>query len=414
MLTISPTVARRLAVTRQRLAGPRPTPDAAGILEVVQDLGCLQLDPTNAVARTHLLVLWSRLGGYDPADLERLRWEDRRFFEYWAHAASIVLTENYPIHADQMRAAQESDSPWGQRVRAWMETNHALRSHILDTLRDHGPRQSAQFEDLAVEPWESSGWTQGRNVGRMLDMLWSRGQVMVAGRVSGQKVWDLTDRFLPPGTPRAVLPPAEVTRRAAQKALRALGVATPKQMDQHYTRGFYPGLDAALADLAAEGQIVPVALEGEGRAWPGPWYVHAADRPLLERLAAGHWEPRTTLLSPFDNLICDRQRTEQLFDFNYRIEIYVPKTKRQYGFYVLPILHGDRFIGRIDPTMDRKTGRLHVNAVYAEPDAPQTAETGEAVAGAIADLAAFLGAREIVYSDKVPAGWRIEVMSAEC
>src|SRR5207253_2015411 len=149
-------------------------------------------------------------------------------------------------------------------------------------------------------------------------------------------------------------------------------------------RGRYPGLDGALAELEAEGRIVRVRIAGEGRAWPGVWYVHADDLPLLDRLAAGEWQPRTTLLSPLDNLICDRARTEALFDFAFRMEIYVPRDQRRYGYYVLPILHGDRLIGRIDPAMDRAHGRLTINAVHAEPDAPPDA--GPAVAGAIAEL----------------------------
>jgi uncharacterized protein YcaQ len=123
-------------------------------------------------------------------------------------------------------------------------------------------------------------------------------------------------------------------------------------------------------------------------------------------LAAGDWQPHTTLLSPFDNLICDRERTERLWDFYFRIEIYTPEAKRQYGYYVLPILHGERLIGRIDPRLERKTGILHINSIHAEPDAPDDTATGQAVADAIAGLAGFLGAREIRYSDRLPAGWR--------
>jgi uncharacterized protein YcaQ len=229
--------------------------------------------------------------------------------------------------------------------------------------------------------------------------------VLVAGRVGGQRLWNLAEHVLPDWTPRAEWTEPEVVRFAAQKAIRALGVARPNEIEQHYTRDRYPGLAAVLADLDAAGVIVPVQIVDEGRAWPGPYYVHRDDLPLLDRLAAGAWEPRTTLLSPFDNLICDRARTERLFNFRYRIEIYVPQPKREYGYYVLPILHGDRLIGRIDPLMDRKQHRLLINAVYAEPDAPMNDETGHAIAGAIRHLATFLGATDIAYPATVPAGW---------
>jgi uncharacterized protein len=147
-----------------------------------------------------------------------------------------------------------------------------------------------------------------------------------------------------------------------------------------------------------------VRLAGDGVEWPGPWYVHADDLPLLERLRTGEWEPRTTVLSPFDNLIMGRERTERLFGFHFRMEIYVPKAARRYGYYVLPVLHGDRLVGRVDPAMDRRRGRLVVNAVHAEPDAPAAA--GPAVAGALQDLAGFLGADGIELRQPPPPVWR--------
>jgi uncharacterized protein len=376
------------------------------MLDLVRDLGSLQLDPINAVSRSHTLVLWSRLGPYDLVHLDKLLWQDRSLFEYWAHAASIVLTEDYPVHQFMMRKYVTGDSSWGERVHAWMQENDALRTHILDEIRERGPLMSKDFEDKSQEGWYSTGWTSERNVSRMLDFLWTAGAIMVAGRKGGQKVWDLTERCLPDWAPREPLPERDLVYRAAQKSLRALGVARMQHIRQHYIRGRYPGLPHVLKDLEAEGRIERVQIKDDGRAWPGDWYIHADDLPLLERLEAGEWEPRTALLSPFDNLICDRERTEKLFDFKFRIEIYVPKAQRQYGYYVLPILHGDRLIGRIDPLMDRKQKRLTINAVYAEPDAPLTAEVAREIAGAIAELGAFLGAKEIEYGERVPKGWR--------
>jgi uncharacterized protein YcaQ len=243
----------------------------------------------------------------------------------------------------------------------------------------------------------------------MLDFLQMQGLIVVAARVGGQKLWDLAERVLPEWTPRHRLSEREAVRRAAEKAVRALGLASPRDINHHFTRNRYPGLAQALADLEKQGRLARVTVAPEpGRApWKGPHYIHADDFPALERLADGDWQPRTVLLSPFDNLICDRQRTQQWFDFDFRIEIYVPKPKRKYGYYVLPILHGDRLIGRADPWMDRAQGRLHVNAVYAEPTAPTDRDTARAVAGAVEDLARFLGAREVVYDRRrVPAAWK--------
>ncbi|HMA36626.1 MAG TPA: crosslink repair DNA glycosylase YcaQ family protein [Chloroflexia bacterium] len=405
-LTLTPALVRRLAIARQRLAGPPPAAGPAGILDLVRDLRCLQLDPTSIVARSHLLVLWSRLGVYDPAALDILLWQDRQLFEYWAHAASIVLSEDYPIHAHWMRQFATGEARWSRRVQEWMDANAELRQYILAELTARGPLRTQDFEDRGPVPWSSSGWTAGRNVDRMLNFLWTAGAIMIAGRQSGHRLWDLAARCLPPALPRPELSEQEVVRLAAQHALRALGVATPTQIRQHFTRGGYPELDRVLADLVAEGAIRPVAIAAPAREWAAPWYIHTADLPLLDQLAAGAWTPRTTLLSPFDNLICDRARTELLFDFRFRIEIYVPKAQRQYGYFVLPILHGDRLIGRVDPALDRRRQRLTIQAVHAEPDAPATPEMGAAVAGAVAELGAFLGAQEIVYGDHVPPGWR--------
>ena len=400
--TLDPALARRLAVSRQRLTGPPVAADPEAIMSVVTDLGGLQIDPTSVVARSHLLVLWSRLCGYDPADLEALLWRERRLFEYWTHAAAIVCTHDYPIHSLLMRR-----HPRHQQLRDWLAANQTLRRSILRQLRANGPLPTRAIEDRAEVAWQSSGWTGGRNVDRMLDLLWTQGRIMVAGRQGQQRVWDLAERVLPDWAPTRRPPEREVVRLAAQRSLRALGVATARDIDRHFTAYRYPGLDGVLAALERAGRVERVRVAADGSEHPGPWYVHADDLPLLERLQAGDWQPRTTLLSPFDNLLINRERTERLFGFHYRMEIYVPKAARRYGYYVLPILHGDRLVGRVDPAMDRRSGRLVVHAIHAEPDAPEAA--GPAVAAALQDLASFLGADGIDLRQKAPQVWRSAV-----
>jgi uncharacterized protein YcaQ len=400
--TRDPALVRRLAVSRQRLTGPLPA--AAGpedIMSVAADLGSLQLDPISVVARSHLLVLWSRLGRYDPADVEDLLWRERRLFEYWTHAAAIVCMDDLPIHSLLMR---RYPSERHRQLREWLAANQALRRSILGRLRADGPQPTGAFENRAVASWRSSGWTAGRNVDRMLDLLWTQGRILVAGRKGQQRVWDLAERWLPPWAPTRRPPEREVVRLAAQRSLRALGVATARDIDRHFTAYRYPGLATVLASLERSRRIERVRLAADGAERNGPWYVHAEDLPLLERLEAGDWRPRTTLLSPFDNLIINRERTERLFGFRFRLEIYVPKAARRHGYYVLPVLHGDRFIGRVDPALDRKTGRLAVHAVHAEPDAPSSA--GPAVAAALQELAAFLGASGFDLRQPPPAVWR--------
>lgn len=405
MRSLTLTTARRLAVVSQRLGGDRHRSDRQGILDTVRALRHLQLDPTNAVARSHLLVLWSRLGRYDPADLDALLWKQRRLFEY---RAFIYPTEDYPIHEWRMRYFARGDTPWPRRVRAFLEKNRALRRHILTRLRREGPLLSRQFEDRAVTPWHSSGWSSGRNVSLMLEFLSAKGLIMVAAREDGQRLWDLTERCLPVWTLRERLTEREFSRRVAERMLTAMGVdrvATPRWWVTAPSRGLRTGPGGILADLEREGRVERVQIRSEGRMLPGRWYLSAAALPVLERLE-GEWNPRTTLLSPFDTLIIDRTRTEQLFDFRYRMEIYVPKAKRQYGYFVMPILHGDRLIGRIDAAMDHTRSRLIVNAVYAEADAPAGLAAGRAVARAVEELAAFLSAREINYGRQVPPAWK--------
>jgi uncharacterized protein len=400
--TLDPTLARRLVLSRQRLAGPPPLgPGPEAIMEVATDLASLQLDPLSVVARSHQLVLWSRLGRYDLADLDGLLWRDRRLFEYWAHAAAIVCTDDYPIHSLLMR---RYPSARHAQLRAWLADNQALRRSILRQLRAGGPLPTRALEDRAATDWQSSGWTPGRNVDRMLDLLWTQGRIMVAGRQGQQRVWDLAERCLPPWAPTRRPPEREVVRLSAQRSLRALGVATARDIDRSFTAGRYPGLPSVLAGLQRSGQVEQVRLTADGAERPGPWFVHTDDLPLLDRLESGDWRPRTTLLSPFDNLIINRERTERLFGFSFRMEIYVPRAARRYGYYVLPVLHGDRLIGRVDPALDRATGRLVVHAIHPEPDAPASA--GPAVATALGELAGFVGATGLDLRQPPPEVWR--------
>lgn len=391
--------ARRLAISRQHLdEAERPC-----LLDLIRDLGCVQLDPIRHVERTHLLVLWSRLGLFDPMELERLRFEERAFFEYWAHAASLVLTEEWPVHNWYMRSLQEKPDA------KWIEERREVIDPMLEDLVaafGAGPKMSREL-DLPEDPRFDSRWWSGRYVSVLIDHLWSRGVLTVYGRPhNNHRLWGLAEEFWPGWTPREIWNEEQVTRFAAQKAIRALGVATPKQIKRHYTRGRYPKLPAVLKKLVKEGVLHEVQVLGDDDApLPGPWYLHQEDVALLARIQAGDWNGRTTLLSPFDNLICDRDRTEQLFDFYFRIEIYVPKKERQYGYYVLPILHQDRLIGRIDADMNRSANTLHFHNVYAENGAPFDRLTAQAIGKAASDLAQFLGAEKVEWGH-VPDGWQ--------
>lgn len=406
-LPISPKTARRLAISAQRLNYLPEKSDKAAMLDVIRQIGCVQIDPINVVARNPLLILWSRLGNYDLADFEALLWEDRALFEYWAHAASIVLVENFPLHQVQMVNFSRGNGTWAKRTRKWMAVNEPFRQYIFDELRERGPLFTAEFEDRSVSTWESSGWTANRNLPMMLGFMWEQGDITVTRREGKgfglKKQWGLLEQHMPQWSDHEPLPRHAAVMRTAQKSLQALGVGTQKHIDNHFIRGGYPGLKDVLAELVDNGRIHPVTIS----AWPDEtWYIHADTLPELEKIEAGDWNGRTVLLSPFDNLICNRERTEQLFDFHFRIEIYMPKAKRKYGYYVLPILHGDQLVGRIDPKLDRKTGTLHVHAVYAEEWVKKATIEEQSIYSTIQQLADFLGANQIVYGETMPIVWK--------
>jgi uncharacterized protein YcaQ len=372
--TISNQTARRLAVSAQLLAGPRPD----GVLDTVRRLGRLQLDPTSVVARSHLLVLWSRLGAYDPAELDALLWDRRELFEYRAY---VVPTAEYAYLKARMKAWPAGDSARRGQVRRWMDENDALRRSILSQLRRRGPLRLRDIEGTAAVGWRSTGWNDERNVGQMLDFLHAQGKVVVSGRESGHRIWDLAGRVLPADV-RNVRPVRDPALVWAERLLLTRPVAAAR--DIPWLPGD-PHPRELLPKLVRRGRAVPVDVAG----LRGPRYVHGDHVDLLDRIEAGRWdEPRTTLLSPFDELIHDRARTEALFGFRYKLEIYVPKEKREYGYFVLPILHGDRLVGRIDSEYDRAKRKLRVNATSWEPGVSRDAKA--AGQRAIAELEAFL------------------------
>jgi uncharacterized protein YcaQ len=286
-----------------------------------------------------------------------------------------------------------------------MEANDELREHILRRLGEGAPLPTDAFEDRAVMDWPSSGWTAGRNVERMLTFLWLQGRIMVAGREAGQRLWGLPDACLPTGADRVALSPREMVTAATEHTLRALGVARPLDIKQYFLRGKYDGLPEVLRTLTEEGRVVPVKVEGAPTA-SETWYVHTDAMAELEAVRAGDWQGRTALLSPFDNLINDRRLTERLWGFAFRNEMYVPKAKREYGYYLLPILHGDRMVGRTSPRFDRSRGVLLVEGLYLEPDTKPTAALRKAITAQFADLATLIGATAIEYGDTVPERWR--------
>ena len=406
-ITISAQDARRLAVNRQHLAGKLPAkPTREHILSVVRDLAFVQWDPIAVVAPSHLLSIWNRVGDLRISDLDGLLWEERKLFEHWpGRVAAIVLTEDYPLYYSMMKRYPESlGKSWGAqraRARTFLAKHRQLAKSILSQLK-RGPLQLTQFKDYARTKRDAADWTPGSDVSEMLFHLEMSGEVMVVGHEGNRNLWGLPEAFLPNWVERKELSEEDVERMAAQRAIRALGTASPREINAYFPRGRYQNLKSALESLRKESTIRPVRVQGEQE--DGERYIHGLDIGLLESINDA-WQPRVSLLPPFDNLICSRGRTNRLFGFDYNHEMFLPEAKRKFGYYVLPILWGDRLIGRIDPLMDRSKERLLVKSVHAEPKAPGK-EAATEIGDAIQRLGDFLGAREVVYSPRVPGPWR--------
>ncbi|MCX5054223.1 winged helix DNA-binding domain-containing protein [Streptomyces sp. NBC_00201] len=354
---LSRTDARRIAVRAQLLDGSRP----GGLLELVRGLTLLQIDPIAAIAPNADLVAWSRLGSsYAPAELSAAR-EKRSLLEL---QAMIRPAEDLALYRAEMAEWPERGTPssWREYHRTWVEANDACRRDILERLGAEGPLPSRTLPDTCAEPWRSSGWTNNRNVTKLLELMVQRGEVAVAGRTGGDRLWDLADRVYP-GIPP--IPVEEALRIRDERRLSALGIAR--------ARG--PECQVEPADVGEAGEAAVV----EGVR--GKWRVDPAQLGLP-------FEGRAALLSPFDRLVHDRRRTTELFEYEYQLEMYKPSAKRRWGYFALPILYGERLVGKLDAAADRKAGVLRVNAVHE--DVPFTEAMRAEISQEMADLARWL------------------------
>lgn len=397
---------RRLTVAKQHLAGRLPRrATSEDILSVVRDTCFIQWDPVDAVAPSHIIAFWSRLGDYRISDLDRLLWEKKKLFLHWTPAASIVLTEDYPIYSSLMKRYPESLSKsWGgqmRRAKKFLAEHKDLRKRVLAELTKKGPLQANQFQDH-VRAKSPDGWTSGSNVTVMLYHLMMMGEVIVVGHNGLQNIYDLSDRFLPNWVDRRELSEEEFEREAAQRALRALGTLTPREIHLYFPRGRYRNLTKTLQDLEEEGKIHRVHVEGLGHR--GEQYVHDLDLRLLESIDTQEFEPRMTLLAPFDNILGGR--TKRLFGFDYIHENFLPENKRKFGTFVHPILYGDRFIGRTDLRLDKENKTLKVLSVHAETGAPSDKETAAKIRETIGEFAEFIAAKQVEYTGRVPTAWK--------
>jgi uncharacterized protein len=353
VLRLSKEEARRIVVRAQLLDARRPTE----LVDMVTRLTLLQIDPTAAIAPAADLVAWSRLGSeYRPEQLRQALGEDRTLFE---HNALVR-----PMSDAALVLAEAPKSPTYERTRDWLRYNDAFRRDVLERLAESGPLTSRDIPDTAVVPWASKGWTNNRNVTQMLELLMMRGEIAIAGRAGRERLWDVAERVYPADIEIPSVEEAERIRN--ERRLRALGIARAKGAK----------MPIEPVDVGESGE--PAVVDGVS----GEWRV---DPEALDQ----DFEGRTALLSPFDRLAYDRVRAQELFDFEYALEMYKPKDKRRWGYFALPVLHEDRLVGKVDAIADRKRRVLQVHAVHE--DVKFTRAITKAVHAELEALSSWLG-----------------------
>ena len=393
--SISIQTARQVMLAAQDLDKPPERPALkADVLAAIRRMCLLQIDTIHVVARSPYLVLWSRLGDYQPEWLDELLAEGA-LFEYWAHAMCFLPIEDYPLYRRRMLdALRDKLWPVGWAVK-WAEEHAEVMGRVRAHLHENGAVRSAEFENKNRPP---GGWWNWKEEKDALEAMLLTGEVMIARRQNFQRVYTLRERILP-GWDDATVPSSdELHRTLALRTVSALGIALPTWVPDYY-RQPKTGLPQRLEMLAAEGLLLRVEVEG----FKSPAYVHPDRFNLLEEAASGSLEPRlTTVLSPFDPLVWDRQRARELFDFDYTIECYTPAAKRRYGYFNMPILHGGRLVGRLDPKAHRAQGIFEIKALHLEPGVPVSEDLIADLAAVLQRLAAWHGTPDLVIRQSNP------------
>ena len=347
-MKFSQEAARTMMLAAQGLASsPERPAKKEDVLEAVRMMGVLQIDSISVIARSPYLVLWSRLGSYEPRWLDELLAEGQ-IFEYWSHAACFIPIEDYGLYRRLMLDENE-------KSRSWMEAHPDALEHVMGRIREEGPVRSAQF---ARTDGKAGGWWEWKPEKRALEHLFATGELMISHRENFHRVYDLRERVLENALPKwedALSPTEREARRAlALKAVRALGVAGARWVPDYF-RTPKRGAALFLEELADEGSLLRARISDE------PAYVHPDNAGLAEEILSGRLRSSvTTLLSPFDPVVWDRARASELFGFDYKIEVYTPAARRRYGYYSLPILHNGALVGRLDAKAHRKQGLFEV------------------------------------------------------
>jgi hypothetical protein len=378
-ILVSRETVRRLAVYKQGLHQRPAASTPADLKRIIERIGLLQLDSISVVARSHYLVMLARAGLYVPADLDALL-ADGFLFESWSHAMCQIPFAHYPWFRPWIAQRHQQETRW--KIERLGDDFPEIVDKVLEMVRERGPLSSKDIEGERRGP---GGWWSWKPAKVALEYLLYRGELMVSHRLNFQRYYDLSERVLAGRDFSRDKTFEDYRRWTIERGLRYLGIATAKQVADYY-RQYKRGAVDHLRRMLRTGEALPVAVEG----WADDAYIHRDDRPLLEDIQAGHHPADLTVfLSPFDNLFWDRQRDAMLWDFDYTIEVYTPKAKRVYGYYVMPILQGCELIGRIDPKVDRKRGQLTIHALYLEKGVKYSAALSQGLIDAIAEFMAF-------------------------
>ena len=403
---------RALALHAQGLgirSDPKPLSTLYDVYSIIEQIGCLQIDTLQMVRRSQNIALWSRLGSYDPADLDRLLFDgaNRRLFEYWLHAACIIPFSEYRYRLPLMLRYQGGIQGWR---RDWVKDpeNAKLAQSVLERIRVNGPARSADFEHKGST---RSGWWDWKPSKRALEHLYNCGELMVGNRVNFQRVYDLRERVLPDWVDTSVPTESETARHLLERSMLSLGICQPNHV-AGYTSMKRTEAKPHLEQLTKEGVFVAVqgVTNDDGVL---DFVVHRDSLPLLEEAADGALSPkRTTFLSPFDSLFWAKGRDMQLWGFEQTLEAYKPAPIRKWGYFCLPILHKERLVGRFDPKLERRTGVLRLKAIYLEPGIPPDDELVASVAAAMRDFMNFHDATSLVIERSEPTEFGDRLLAA--
>ena len=390
--------ARRVALAAQGFHGRRPpsTFTSSHVTQLIERLGVLQIDSVNALVRSHYLPLYSRLGNYPQKLLDQVAWSQgrqRKLFEYWGHEASLLPVELYPLMRCRMQRASQGEGIYQQLAKFGRE-EQATIARVLQAVRDQGALGAGS---LSTRQERAGPWWDWSAEKHALEWLFAAGQVTVSGRRGFERLYDLPERVLPSSIiNHPDISEADAQRGLLLRAITALGVGTEKDIRDYFRQDPAPA-KAGLAELLEEGAIEKVQVQG----WKQLAYV-------LPQLKVPRKITASALLSPFDSLIWERARTERLFDFHYRLEIYTPAHKRVYGYYVLPFLHNERIAARVDLRAERAAGRLAVHAVHEEE--PGLDKDGmHALAANLRQLADWLGLPDVLINCQRASAARLRV-----